>query len=180
MASGQGDARRREPATAEIGPSFDFYAKSPLGLADITTFDLDDSKSRLLVVSVGYRYLPTPNTAPTNRFEPFFILNYPIAKLGLLMSDRNRADLGIGTAETSHDVIAIASNSSEPSGSSDTTRPPTRAPNSTIPANTASGATRRFTPDVCFPSASMSSSTRITSTRTGRARAPISSTTSSD
>ncbi len=81
------------PATAEIGPSFDFYVKSPLGLADITTFDLDDSKSRLLVVSVGYRYLPTPNTARTNRFEPFFVLNYPIAKLGLLMSDRNRADL---------------------------------------------------------------------------------------
>ncbi len=81
------------PATAEIGPSFDFYVKSPLGFADITTFDLDDSKSRLLVVSVGYRYLPTPNTARTNRFEPFFVLNYPIAKLGLLMSDRNRADL---------------------------------------------------------------------------------------
>ena len=71
------------PVTAEIGPSFDFYVKSPLKLADVTAFDLDDSKSRFLVVSVGYRYLPTPNTAPTNRFEPFFTLNYPIPKIGL-------------------------------------------------------------------------------------------------
>lgn len=82
-----------DPVTAEIGPSLDFYLKSPIKLADVTAFDLDDSKSRLLVFSVGYRYLPTPNAAPTNRFEPLFTLNYPIAKIGLLMSDRNRADL---------------------------------------------------------------------------------------
>ncbi len=81
------------PVTAEVGPSFDFYIKSPIKLADVTTFDLDDSKARFLVVSVGYRYLPTPNTAPTNRFEPFFTVNYPIARIGLLLSDRNRADL---------------------------------------------------------------------------------------
>ncbi len=81
------------PVTAEIGPSLDFYVKSPVMLANITSFDLDDSKSRLLVLSVGYRYLPTPNQPPTNRFEPFFTLNTPIPKLRLLLSDRNRADL---------------------------------------------------------------------------------------
>ena len=81
------------PVTAEVGPSLDFYVKSPVKLADITTFDLDDSKSRALVLSVGYRYLPTPNTAPTNRLVPFFTLNYPVPKLRLLLSDRNRADL---------------------------------------------------------------------------------------
>ncbi len=81
------------PVTAEIGPSLDFYLKSPVKFADVTAFDLDDSKSRLLVVSVGYRYLPTPNEAPTNRFEPLFTVNCPIAKIGLLLSDRNRADL---------------------------------------------------------------------------------------
>src|SRR5271165_7224903 len=60
------------PVTAEFGPSLDFFVKSPLKLADVTAFDLDDSKSRAMVISVGYRYLPTPNAAPTNRFLPFF------------------------------------------------------------------------------------------------------------
>lgn len=81
------------PTTAELGPSLDFYVKSPVKLADITAFDLDDSKSRALVLSVGYRYLPTPNTAPTNRLEPLFTLNYPVPRLKFLLSDRNRADL---------------------------------------------------------------------------------------
>ncbi len=88
--------RRREktePRYRRDRPQFRFLCEIASRISGYTTFDLDDSKSRLLVVSVGYRYLPTPNTAPTNRFEPFFVLNYPIAKLGLLMSDRNRADL---------------------------------------------------------------------------------------
>ena len=81
------------PVTAEFGPSLDFFLNAPLKFADVTAFDLDDSKSRLLVFSVGYRYLPTPNEPPTNRLEPFFTLNYPVSKLGMLLSDRNRADL---------------------------------------------------------------------------------------
>jgi len=81
------------PVTAEFGPSLDFYIKSPLKLADVTAFDLDDSKSRALVLSVGYRYLPTPGIPPTNRLEPLFTLNYPVPRIGLLISDRNRADL---------------------------------------------------------------------------------------
>jgi hypothetical protein len=81
------------PVTAEFGPSLDFYIKSPLKLADITAFNLDDSKSRLLVISVGYRYLPTPSNPPTNRFEPMFTLNYPVPRIRFLLSDRNRADL---------------------------------------------------------------------------------------
>jgi len=81
------------PVTAEFGSSLDFYIKSPLKLADVTAFDLDDSKSRALVLSVGYRYLPTPGSPPTNRLEPLFTLNYPVARIGLLLSDRNRADL---------------------------------------------------------------------------------------
>jgi len=81
------------PTSAEFGPSLDFYLKSPQMLADITAFDLDDSKSRLLVVSVGYRYMPTPNAAPTNRLLPFFVLNSRVPKTRILLSDRNRADL---------------------------------------------------------------------------------------
>ena len=82
-----------DPVTAEIGPSLDFYVKSPLKFADVTTFDLDDSKSRFLVLDVGYRYLPTPGSPPTNRFEPLFTLNYPVPRIRFLLSDRNRADL---------------------------------------------------------------------------------------
>ena len=81
------------PVTAEFGPSPDFYIKSPLKFADVTAFDLNDSKSRFLVISVGYRYLPTPNSPPTNRMEPLFTLNYPVQRIRLLLSDRNRADL---------------------------------------------------------------------------------------
>ena len=81
------------PVTAEFGPSLDIYVKSPLKFADVTAFDLDDSKSRFLVISVGYRYLPTPGGPPTNRMEPLFTLNYPVQRIGLLLSDRNRADL---------------------------------------------------------------------------------------
>ncbi len=81
------------PTTAEIGPSLDFSVKAPHWLADVTSFDLDDSKSRLLIISVGYRYLPTPNEPPTNRLLPFVTLNYPLPKIKLLLSDRNRADL---------------------------------------------------------------------------------------
>src|ERR1019366_6030133 len=57
------------PVTAVIRPSLVFYIKSPIRFASVTTFDLDDSKARALVFSVGYRYLPTPNEPPTNRDE---------------------------------------------------------------------------------------------------------------
>src|SRR5271166_5582103 len=57
-----------DPTQAEIGPSLDFYLKPLIRLQDVTKFDLDDSKSRPLVFTVGYRYLPQANDAPaTNR-----------------------------------------------------------------------------------------------------------------
>ncbi len=52
------------PTTAEIGPSLDFHVKELSGLSDIASFDLDKSKSQLLLFSVGYRYLPYPNAPP--------------------------------------------------------------------------------------------------------------------
>jgi hypothetical protein len=80
------------PTTAEIGPSLDVYLKKLSKLVDVTAFGRDDSKSQMLVFSIGYRYLPTPNEAPTNRMEPYVVLNIP-TKGRLLISDRNRADL---------------------------------------------------------------------------------------
>lgn len=82
-----------DPVQAEIGPSFDFYLKPLLHLKDIAAFDLDDSKSRPLVFSVGYRYLPEANGAPaTNRMEPVVTFRFPM-KASFLLTDRNRADL---------------------------------------------------------------------------------------
>ena len=82
-----------DPVQAEIGPSLDFYLKPLLRLKDVTAFDLDDSKSRPLVFSVGYRYLPYANNSPaTNRMEPLVTFNFPM-KGRFLLSDRNRADL---------------------------------------------------------------------------------------
>ena len=81
------------PQTAEIGPSLDFYFKPLVRLQDITTFDLDDSKTRPLIFSIGYRILPYPSSPPANRMEPVITFNLPIPKLHILASDRNRADL---------------------------------------------------------------------------------------
>jgi hypothetical protein len=81
-----------DPTQAEIGPSVEFYLKPLVKLQHATLFDLDDSKSRPLVLAIGYRYLPSPGSPAENRIEPVATLNFPI-KAGFLLSDRNRGDL---------------------------------------------------------------------------------------
>src|ERR1017187_10259955 len=81
-----------DPVQGELGPSLDFYLKPVLRLKDIAEFDLDDSKARPLVFSIGYRYLPQANGAPaTNRMEPVVTFRFPMKRF--LLTDRNRADL---------------------------------------------------------------------------------------
>ena len=81
-----------DPVQGELGPSLDFYLKPVLRLKDIAAFDLDDSKARPLVFSIGYRYLPQANGAPaTNRMEPVVTFRFPMKRF--LLTDRNRADL---------------------------------------------------------------------------------------
>ncbi len=80
------------PTQAEIGPSFNFFVKPLLKLKTSTVFDLDDSKKRLLVISAGYRYLPSPNAQPQNRILLMATSNVPV-KGGLLISDRNRLEI---------------------------------------------------------------------------------------
>lgn len=81
-----------DPVQGELGPSLDFYLKPLLRLKDIAAFDLDDSKARPLVISIGYRYLPQANGAPaTNRMEPVVTFRFPMK--GFLLTDRDRADL---------------------------------------------------------------------------------------
>jgi hypothetical protein len=42
-----------DPAQAEIGPSIEFCLKPLLKLKNVRVFDLDDAKSRPLVLAVG-------------------------------------------------------------------------------------------------------------------------------
>lgn len=80
------------PDQFSIGPSIQFYLKPMLKLTRITAFDLDDSKTRPLVLETGYRYITTPNASPENRMETIATFHFPL-KAGFLASDRNRADL---------------------------------------------------------------------------------------
>jgi hypothetical protein len=75
-----------------IGPSVQFYLKPLVKLKRVSTFDLDDSKTRAIVLETGYRYVAAPGVAPFNRMETILTVNFPL-KYGLRMSDRNRADL---------------------------------------------------------------------------------------
>jgi len=81
-----------DPVQVEIGPSIDFYLKPWIKLENATLFDLDAARKRALVFSIGYRVLPSPNAATTNRMEPVVTINAPL-RGGILLSDRNRADL---------------------------------------------------------------------------------------
>src|SRR5215469_2183476 len=82
-----------EPVQAEFGPSVDFYVHSLARLVNRATFDLDDAKAQVVVLSVGYRYLPQANGgAATNRIEPVATVRFPLTRKGLL-TDRNRFDL---------------------------------------------------------------------------------------
>jgi hypothetical protein len=81
-----------DPTQLNIGPDLDVYVKPLVKLKEITAFDLDDAKSRPLAFSVGYRFLPTPGAPATNRMVLTATSRLP-AKTGLLLTDRNRADL---------------------------------------------------------------------------------------
>jgi hypothetical protein len=61
-----------------IGSSLQVYLKPLLRLKKVTAFDLDDAKSRFLVLEVGYRYLAAPNAPPDNRMIPVVTFNFPI------------------------------------------------------------------------------------------------------
>src|SRR5277367_6336463 len=50
-----------------IGPSIQFYVKPLIKLRRVTAFDLDDSKSRALVLEAGYRSIVAPDTPFENR-----------------------------------------------------------------------------------------------------------------
>jgi len=78
--------------SAEIGPNIDFYLKPLLRLEQITIFQLDKSKSRPLLLRLGYRYLPSTDGPAEHRGVLEATGRLPLMT-GFLVSDRNRADL---------------------------------------------------------------------------------------
>jgi hypothetical protein len=77
---------------AAIGPSIQFYLKPLIKLKKVTAFDMDEAKSRPLMLIIGYRYLPSPNAPTRKRMEPVAMFHFPI-KGRILITDKNRADL---------------------------------------------------------------------------------------
>jgi hypothetical protein len=81
-----------EGSSAEIGPNIDFFFKSLVKLKRITVFELDQSKSRPVMLRLSYRYLPAVEGPTEHRVGVEATGRYPLIK-GVLLSDRNRADL---------------------------------------------------------------------------------------
>jgi hypothetical protein len=77
---------------AEIGPNIDFYLKPLVRLKRIAVFQLDESKSRPLLLRFGYRYLPSTRNPPENRVVMEATPRYPLLR-GSLLTDRNRGEL---------------------------------------------------------------------------------------
>jgi hypothetical protein len=80
------------PTQAEIGPSFDFFLKPIVKLSNATLFDLDQSKQRLFVVSLGFRSLPSPGNPTENRILMMGTFNLPL-RGKILLADRNRVEV---------------------------------------------------------------------------------------
>ncbi len=81
-----------DPTQFAIGPSLQIYLKPLIKLKDVTAFDLNDSKSKFLVVEAGYRYITSPGAPSTDRMLMAVTFNIPMMA-GFHLSDRNRADL---------------------------------------------------------------------------------------
>jgi hypothetical protein len=84
------------PTQAEIGPRLDFYLKPLVKLKKIAWFDLDDSKTRFLVLSMGYRYLPSPSSTPVNRIEPRYLSLSPEGRVPAFRPESCRPGLAEG------------------------------------------------------------------------------------
>jgi hypothetical protein len=82
----------RQGTSAEVGPNIDFYFKPLVKLKKITLFELDPSKSRLLIFRAGYRYMPSKDGSTEHRGLLEATARYPLVR-GILLSDRNRLDL---------------------------------------------------------------------------------------
>jgi hypothetical protein len=81
-----------DPPQATVGPSIMLYRKPLMRLQRPLAFDLDTTKSRLIVIETGYRIITAPDTAVENRLIEAATFHYPLLHQ-VLIADRNRFDL---------------------------------------------------------------------------------------
>lgn len=86
------DREGGDPQQLSIGPSVQLYVKPLVRLKEVTTLDLDDAKSRFLVLDTGYRAVAEPDTPLENRMVVAATSHFPL-QWKFLLSERNRADL---------------------------------------------------------------------------------------
>jgi len=84
----------RDSTEGEFGPNFDFYLKPLRKLSVLSWLPQDESKKKLLLVRIGYRYIvPFTGEDPVeHRGVVEATTRYPLVHR-LLLSDRNRMDL---------------------------------------------------------------------------------------
>jgi hypothetical protein len=78
--------------STELGPSIELYLKPIRILSEITLFNLDETKSVPLTMSVGYRALIYPGKPTISRVEPVVVVHLPFWG-HILVTDQNRADI---------------------------------------------------------------------------------------
>ncbi len=83
------------PTQAEIGPSVEFYWRP---LKNLVRNGVDESKSRFILLSVGYRYLPSSDAPEINRILMVAAPRLPL-KSKLVISDRNRGELNFSNGD---------------------------------------------------------------------------------
>jgi hypothetical protein len=82
----------RESTEGEFGPNFDFYLRPFRERKRLAGFHLDESKSRFLLIRVGYRYLDSFSADPSEHRVVLEVTpRYPL-KGGVLVSNRGRVD----------------------------------------------------------------------------------------
>ena len=86
------DREGGDPQQFTFGPSIQFSLKPLVKLRQVTLFDLDDTKSRPLLIESGYRIITAPDTPPENRWVDAVTFHLPLMA-AILLTDRNRADL---------------------------------------------------------------------------------------
>jgi len=83
------------PTQAEIGPSIDLYWRP---LKNLIGNRVDESKKRFILLSFGYRYMPSPDAPTTNRMLMVATPRVPI-RSKLVVSDRNRGELNFSNGD---------------------------------------------------------------------------------
>jgi len=83
------------PKQAEIGPSMEFYWRP---LKNLLPNGVDEAKTRFILLSFGYRYLPSSDAPETNRVLLMATPRVP-SKSKLVISDRNRGELNFSRGE---------------------------------------------------------------------------------